>query len=211
MIIKNGKQDEAHEISFDGTGSRLTSTNTRDAIIEASELPAGWNTMIGHFMVEGTKSTNPIWSEIGTTTFYSYLVAVNKEAWCGFTIPHDYKVGGQIIMFINFTTDGISTLPVRWQMDYSITKAHNQAVGANLFPPMQAFAERNPPGVALQHITAETPPLDIAKAEPDAQIHVKVTRVSTAINNQDDVFGLSISCHYETDSHSTLNRKPPYN
>lgn len=210
-IIKNAGQDQAIEIEFDGAGSRLTSTNVKDAIVEASNPEPGWNATAGNFVVNGTGSTRPQWTEIGSTGMYAYNVSVDKFAWGSFSLPHDYKPNGALYMVIDYTVDGTDTRPVKWRVDYSIIKSHNQA--SPLFPAQTMYLESSPTGTALVGLSAESI-LNNTNAEPCASIQMKITRVTNGLtgnnDNNDNVFGLALHLQYETDRLATPNRTPNF-
>lgn len=210
--------DDSAIYSWNGTSWDLENADVEtdqkylDKVIVDTARTSGWDVIQANIFVDGTKSTNPRWEEIGTSGFYAYKVAINKEAWGSFVIPHSYKPGGNLYLHLNFTTDGTDTRSVKWRFDYSIMKSHNQATGTDLFPATTMYIEQQPPGVAFKHISAMAPTtLVLTNAEPGAVCHIKITRVTNGVSdNTDSVFGMSMNCQFEIDRVGTLNRHPNY-
>ena len=48
-------------------------------------------------------------------------------------------------------------------------------------------------------------------AEPDSLILIRLSRITNgAVNNTDDIFALTLDCHYQADRFATINKSPNF-
>lgn len=139
-----------------------------------------------------------------------YRFAVNDYIFIGpFHINHDAKPGGRAYLHVHWSTNGTNVQPVKWQMDVMRAKGHDQqAFGA----PVSYNVTGTPVGVAWQHMISEVSDADsVAMTEPDELFLVTLKRVTNGgTDNTDQVFGLHVDIHYETDREFTAFKAPDF-
>ena len=126
-----------------------------------------------------------------------------------FHVGHDIKVGGMILPHVHWSTDGTSTLPVRWEFQISRALGHQQAYFS---AETSIFVSQAAHGGAWRHMIAEVAEADtLYLIEPDELILVTLRRVANGgTENPDKIFGLLVDLHYESDRDSTPNRAPDF-
>lgn len=179
-------------------------------------IDTGWRDIISDITVRGTGSGSPTWTKMGNSPFWGYVFTVGKECWTTFHINHDYKPNGNIHLHVHWTSSGTDTRPIVWQFEYAITKGHNQASGGT-FPlantPFVTGTETlsvNPSGTPWRHMVSElTNSIITTNAEPDSLILIRLSRITNgAVDNTDNIFALTIDCHYQADRFATINKSP---
>ena len=176
---------------------------------------AGWKDLTSHLTIEGVPTLDaPDYLPFGPSGLREQLAfAVNDYANCSiFHMNHDVKVGGKAYIHIHWSTDGVDTNPVKWEFQVSHALGHDQA----FFPAaVSVFVEQTPNQAATgawRHYIAEVSEVDaMTLVEPDAIAMVTVKRVTNgAVDNTDNVFGLTVDFHYEADKDSTPNKSPDF-
>lgn len=129
-----------------------------------------------------------------------------------FHVDHDVKIGGKAYIHVHWSTDGVDTNSVKWEFQIVRALGHDQA----FFGAAEAFyVEQSPnqtsPG-AWRHYVAEVADIDaLTLTEPDEIIDVVIRRVTNgAVDNTDDVFGIKVDFHYESDRDTTPNKAPNF-
>jgi len=128
-----------------------------------------------------------------------------------FHVDHDIKVGGMALIHIHWMTDGTSTNRVRWEFQIARARGHNQESFTRVSP--DRFVEENASGIPFRHMVSEVSESDaLILTEPDEVFLVNIRRVEalSGPRNNDNVFGLMVDFHYETDRHATPNRSPNF-
>jgi hypothetical protein len=184
----------------------------KDTPIYFGAANAGWKDLTGDIILRG-KVTDPEWAQVGASPFWAYKAAIGDIVWLFFHINHDYKPGGDIYLHVHWMSGGTGTEPVAWQFNYGIAKGHNQANGGD-FPiaaPNSATVNQAPGGQYRHMVTETALPIDNTNAEVDALLWVAVERVTNgATNNTDDIFLLTVDCHYQAERIATPNRAPDF-
>jgi hypothetical protein len=124
-------------------------------------------------------------------------------------VNHDVKPGGRAVCHVHWSSNGTSLEPVRWEFQISRALGHNQAY---FTAETSYFVQQSSNGGAWRHMVAE---MDLADAliltEPDELILVTLRRVANGgTENTDDVFGLLVDFHYESDRRTTPNKSPNF-
>lgn len=192
---------------------QVLQTDETGSVIWADKVDSGWRDITSEINVRDSKSSSPVWEQLGNLTdIYAYNFSISKEGWSTFHIDHDYKPGGEIYIHIHWTTNGTDTRSVKWQIDYTVAKGHNQSVGGTFTNPTTVFLEQNSSGTAYRHMITEMPSsINVSNAEVDSIILVHIKRVSNGISdNTDKVYGLTVDCHYQCDRFSTPNKSPNF-
>ena len=191
--------------------------NSLNSMLEAAiwqdSIDNGWNDLTASLMLGDNDPTAPNWTQMGTTVFYGYNFDIDNRGILKYHMLHDYKPGGNVYIHVHWTTSGITTNTVKWQLDYTVAKGYNQSTSSTFFQSVgQIFLEEAASGTAWQHmVTTTLTSLPLDNMEPDSIIMVALKRVTNGIaDNNDDVFYLSCDIHYEVDRHGTLNKQPDF-
>ena len=197
-------------------GRELTPAEVDENIRELAErTAAGWYDLTSGFHMEGIDlADQPIYKAFGPSGLRKEKAfAIGNYAFADpYHINHDVKVGGKAHIHIHWSTGGIATEPVKWEFQISRAKGHDQEYfGAEA----SYFVEAQPNQVvsgAWRHLIAEVSDVDaLTLLEPDELILVTCRRVTNgAIDNTDDIFGLTCDFHYERDRDSTPNKAPDF-
>lgn len=139
-----------------------------------------------------------------------YRFAVNDYIFVGpFHINHDVKPSSPAYLHVHWSTNGTNTNTVKWQLDVMRAKGHDQEVfGA----PVSYTVTGTPAGVAWKHMISEVSDGDaLTVTEPDELILVTLKRVTNGgTDNTDQVFGLHVDIHYQTDREFTGFKAPDF-
>ncbi len=174
---------------------------------------AGWKDMTGTILLLPT--ANPVaLAPFGPSGLMTKPVfQINDYAPVSvYHINHDIKVGGKAYIHMHWSTDGTDTNTVKWEFQISRALGHDQAF---FDAATSYFVEQAPNQIsagAWRHYVAEVSDLDaITLTEPDECIDVVVRRVTNGgIDNTDQVFGITVDFHYESNRDSTPNKAPDF-
>ena len=153
----------------------------------------------------------PAWTAFGPSGVnYQWAFGVNDHIQtAGFHVTHRVKPGSKIYPHIHWTTDGIDTNTVKWEISYTIAKGHNQEA----FPADSTLQlEQAGSGTAWQHMIVEATDaqaLDVPQV--DSLIIADVKRITNGgTDNADTVFCLFIDYHFEMDRFGTPQKAPDF-
>lgn len=121
---------------------------------------------------------------------------------------HDIKPGGSAFPHVHWSTNGVSTNPVRWELTIIRAKGHNQAA----FDAVTVVEiEQAGSGIAWQHMIAEAE-VPLVMTEPDELIIMTLRRIAAVggAANADTVFGLTVDLHYEAEYYGTPQKAPNF-
>ena len=123
-----------------------------------------------------------------------------------FHINHDIKMGTNIYPHVHWSTDGINTGAVGWNIEYSIAKGHNQEA----FPAPTTFTlSEAASGITWQHMITEASDAQSFEApEVDSIVMMRIEIDSNATG--DLAFGLFVDLHTEIDRPGTPNKAPDF-
>lgn len=124
-------------------------------------------------------------------------------------VNHDVKPGGRAVCHVHWSTNGTNTQPVRWEFQISRALGHNQAY---FTAETSYFVEEPAFGGAWRHMVTEMSLADaLILTEPDELLLVTLRRVANGTTeNTDQVFGLLVDFHYESDRRNTPNKTPDF-
>jgi len=133
--------------------------------------------------------------------------AVNDSVYLTTHVPHDIKPGSTMYMHVHWATDGTSLNTVKWELDYTFAKGHNQSnFGADATITLEEAAQ----GTAWRHMITEDA-VGIPAVEIDSLILVELKRITNGgAENADGVFGLFVDFHYEAQQFATPSRTPDF-
>ena len=122
-------------------------------------------------------------------------------------VDHDMKQGSTVYPHVHWTTNGINTGLVKWELSYTIAAGHNtDAFVADATVNLEEAGS----GTAWQHMVTEDD-VGFTAPEVDSLVVMKLRRVTpTTGSNGDTVFGLFVDLHYEAEGYATPNRAPNF-
>ena len=197
-----------------GKGSELTHAELDGNFTDlALRTDAGWSDMLDPLLGSGMPNSNAPTLEVlgpAPSVYRAYAFALDDYCFVQpFHVNHDIKPNGQAYIHVHWTTNGVSTATVKWDFQIMRALGHNQAnFGAvTTLSVTQAAA-----GTAWRHMVAE---VDVSQTltltEPDELLLVVLRRVTNGgVNNTDNVFGLMVDLHYESDRNCTPNKAPNF-
>ena len=174
----------------------------------------GWKDLTAPLTSAGVPAANaPTMTAFGpvhTPRREECAFALNDYCFCqAFHVNHDIKPGGLAYVHVHWSTDGTSTATVKWEFTIMRALGHNQA---NFPAPVVVTVEQAAAGTAWRHMIAECSLGDaLTLVEPDELILVTLRRITNGgTNNTDDVFGLTVDFHYQSDRDMTPNKAPNF-
>lgn len=205
---------EALEAKVGVDGSAVpTSLEYRIAAFEALGVgQTGYKDLVAPVLSSPTGIVAPTLTNFGaagTLQRQEYAFAVNDYVWIApFHINHDMKVGGKAYIHVHWSTSGTSVQPVKWEIHMQRALGHNQANFAA--PVLLDTLTGTPQGTAWRHMITETA-TPIIMTQPDELILLTLRRVTNgAVENADNVFGLQVDFHYESNRDHTPLKSPPF-
>lgn len=196
-----------------GKGSALTFDDGDDNLAEIERRTgSGYRDLVSPLTIDGVPTEYaPTYQSFGPSGLRKELVfEIGDYAFSqAFHVNHDILVGGNALVHVHWSTNGTSVQPVKWEFQISRAIGHNQAYfGAEV----SLYKQQSSNGGAWRHMVAE---VDLADAltltEPDELILVTLRRVTNgATDNTDQVFGLLVDFHYQSDRNSSPNRSPNF-
>lgn len=173
----------------------------------------GWNDVTNDFAAaKVTGASQPTWAAFRSGIYaYSFSASAMNEAWVNFHITHDYKSGTTVYPHIHWSTTGTNTGTVRFGIEYSVAKGHNQGA----FPASTTvYIEQAASGTAYQHMIAEVSDGDSfsTNIEPDSLVITRIFRDAAHANDTctDAVFILFADIHYKSNRFNTKNKVPNF-
>lgn len=139
----------------------------------------------------------------------------DEDVFVNFHIKHDFKEGSKIYPHCHWSPgNNTDTGTVRWGIEYSIAKGHQQEA----FPATSTvyIEQAASTGTAYMHYIAETPTadaLDSSSFEPDTVIMCRVFRDANHANDTftGDAFLFQVDLHYQKSKVGTKNKRPDFN
>ena len=196
--------------SLDVTG---TMTLADDLKIGTGANDYGWSDYLSSISAAKVAGTNPpTWSNYRNGLFaYEFSATKLEEVWMNFHINHDFKLGSAIFPHVHWSPNTTGTGTVRWGIEYTISKGHQQSVfGATTI----VYVEQTM-GAANQYshqIAEVSTGISSAELEVDSVVMMRVFRDASHVNDTftTAVFGLFVDLHVQVDRTSTLNKAPNF-
>jgi hypothetical protein len=126
-----------------------------------------------------------------------------------FHVNHDIRPGGSAYLHVHWAANGTNVQPVKWELEVMRALGHGQAAfGA----PIYKTVTQTPGGDAWDHMIAEVEDADaLTLLEPDELIIVTLRRLTNGgVENTDQIFGLEVDLHYESDRSFTPHKAPDF-
>lgn len=206
---------ELQALLADNTSGAISPQDLRDFLVSAinpltSTYQTGWKDNVTSLSNAGVPSSNaPTKRAFGVSGLREeYDFAVGDYIFCdAMHFNHDIKPNGNLYLHVHWSTNGTSTSTVKWEFEVMQAKGHNQA---NFPAPTTYSIEQAPQGTPWRHMVAELA-VPITMLEADELLLVTLRRVTNgATDNADQVFGITVDAHYESDRDATLNRAPDF-
>lgn len=219
-------------VASDGTSADPvwpTEVNTfkinNELIIDASAKIAnetsgnyGWNDLVASFIVKATSGlNNPTWGNLfGGMQGYLFSPGSMNQVWVDFHIVHDIALGTVLYPHIHWTPTTTGTGTVRWGIEYSVAKGHQQTTGSIFPATTTVYIEQNIAAPSQwKHFIAEVDLVDAiptTNIEPDSMVKVRVFRDATHVNDTytGDVHAWQADIHYQVATLSTKNKSPNF-
>ena len=178
----------------------------------------GWNDLISNFVVKATSGlNNPSWGTL-FNGLEGYLFAGNSmnQVWCDFHIIHDIALGTVLYPHIHWCPTTTGTGTVRWGIEYSVAKGHQQATGSVFPATTTVYVEQNIDTASQwKHFVAEVSLADAIPAtniEPDSVIKMRIFRDAAHVNDTyaGNVHSWQADIHYQMATLNTKNKSPNF-
>ena len=167
-----------------------------------------WKDNLGPIILPATGVTVPTWTQM-QNNFYGYAFQLADRCWFSFHIGHDYLPGSDIYFHTHWTTNGTSTNSVKWEVNYTIAKGHNQSAFSGTGTTITI--EQAASGTAWRHMISESAAITSAEIEPDSLMLVHLTRITNgATDNGDTVFLHQADLHFQASYLGTKNKSPNF-
>lgn len=198
---------------LDGNFTTLSAADSAlDTRVDALE-PGGtllWKDMIGPTLGAPKGSAAPTDKVFGPTgTVKMPVFAVNDSVFMAFHVPHDIDPGSTAYFHVHWATDGTDTAPTRWEISYTMAKGHGQAA----FPADTVLAIQSGAATATawyHEITEDATGFTLPEVDSLILCTLKRITIDGGADNADDVFGLFMDIHYQSDRDGTPYKAPNF-
>ena len=177
----------------------------------------GWRDLFAPIDPRSTQS-GPSWALFRDGIYlYAFNATQTREVFATFHLDHDYALGTKVYPHVHFTVNTTSSGVVRWGIEYTVAKGHQQVTGSTYGATTTVYVEHTINGATDQykHFVSEVPEVDAIPAtllEPDSVILVRLFRDGAHPNDTypDNVFGIQMDCHYQANTWATINKSPNF-
>lgn len=197
-------------LDVSGTG---TINKVRTADFALSDT--GWEDITADLSAGKAVGANaPTWATFRNgIEAYSFSAGTMNEVWITFHVKHDYAPGTNIYPHIHWAPSTTSTGVVRWGLEYSWAKGHDQEA----FPASTTIYLEHTisEDKQYQHIITEVTDAQAFGSddiETDGLLLVRIFRdaADSADTFPDVVFGLTADIHFEVSQIATPNKAAPF-
>ena len=175
----------------------------------------GWRDLVSPLDPRSGTSA-PTWA-VFRNGLYLYAFPSNaiREVFSNFHLQHDYYVGSPIFPHIHFTVNTTNSGVVRWGIEYTIAKGHQQAMGSIFEASTIVYVEQTVNGATdrYKHFIIEVANgISHANLEVDCIVMCRIFRDATHVNDTypDSAFAIQSDLHYQVNRYATLNRSPNF-
>ena len=188
----------------------------------------GWRDITAPITVRGVAATDPSWTQVGSSVFYTYAFGVGDYVWQPFHIPHDIAVNRDgsarpIHFHTHWFPSDTDTGYVTFQFDYMYARGFDQEAYDPAFAnsPLTnsgtVLVTQQAPGTAYQSMVAETDGVTISTlTEPDGILYVRMGRVAnpaaspTLAAYSGTCFVTTNDIHYQSTNMATKQKAPNF-
>lgn len=173
-----------------------------------------WDDLTASFNAGRSVGPNqPTWASFRTgVDAYRFSATATNELWLSpIHLDHTVRPNSPLYIHIHWSTAGTNTGVVRWGVEYTIAKGHNQEA----FPATSTiYLEQAASGTAYQHMIVEMTENQAisTSVEPDSLLLMRVFRDGGHANDTctDPAFGLMADVHYLKSHWATKNKAPNF-
>ena len=185
-----------------------------ELITSEEYIVKGWNDLTADLSAGKAVGANaPTWATYRDgISAYSFDAGTMNEIWIVFHVLHDYAVGSKVYIHIHWSPNTTSTGVVRWGVEYTAQKGHNQGA----FPATTTIYLEDTVASNDQYghriIEMSDTQAFSANLETDSLILCRIFRdaANAADTFPDAVFGLTADVHYQVDKEVTPGKSPPF-
>lgn len=207
QFLREYLSEIAHILQAIGDGK----TYPHGAILPKNQY---WDDIVASFNAGRAVGANtPTWATLrdGLKAWEFSATAMNEIWLSPLHLDHTATRNTPLYLHIHWTTGGTNTGVVRWGIEYSIAKGHNQEA----FPATTTvYLEQAASGTAYKHMIVEVPDVSAvtASVEPDSLLLARVFRDGGHANDTctDTAFGLMMDVHYVKSWWATKNKSPDF-
>jgi hypothetical protein len=197
-------------------------SGTLQVLGEGQTYPSGkqsskaqyWDDYLSSFNAGKVVGVNaPNWAVFRNGLYaWEFSATAMNEIWLApIHITHSYKPGTAVYFHIHWAKAGTNTGTVRWGIEYSLAKGHNQSA----FPASTTiYLEQAGSSTAYQHMVIEVSEGQAITTgiEPDTLLMIRIFRDAAHANDTctDAVFGLMCDMHYQKSYWATKNKAPNF-
>jgi len=180
-----------------------------------SNLPIGWkdNVITLNAGNTGNPNKSPLFADSGNGIWGYCFSDENKNfAFADFHINHDYKIGTKIYPHIHWVPMSYSTGDVRWVIEYTFAKGHQQG---DVLTGVTNSIVLTAPGKGLigEHMLTECSEVQaFTVQEPDTIVRIRLYRDGAHVDDTfyGGVLAIMLDFHYESDRESTPQKEPDF-
>ena len=181
---------------------------TRDDIRALDNKLYGWKDNFANLTAAATGAGTPSLQPFGPSgTVKQRRFGIGDSVYVVWHIDHDIIPDSTGYMHVHWTSDGVNTGLVAWQLSYTFSKGHNQeSFNTDTVLTLEEAAQ----GTAWRHMVTEDT-TGFTLPEVDSLVVAEVKRVAPSTgSNSDDIFGLFVDIHYASDRETTPSRAPDF-
>ena len=187
-----------------------------NGMLRGGPFPDMWNDAtvdVGSAHVAGANT--PTWSAFRSGLYgYAFSASALNECFIALQIGHDYARGTSLYPLIQWSANSASANTVRWGVEYSAAKGHNQGA---LPASTTIYIEQAHAGTAYQLMTAEASSGDAIDGEtlglePDSLVLMRVFRDGAHANDTlaATAFAFRAGLHYQSSMLGTAQKAPDF-
>jgi len=189
----------------------------------AEDSDWGWRDITAPITVRGVAATDPAWTQVGSSVFYTYAFGVGDYVWQPFHIPHDIVPGTDIHFHTHWFPSNTDTGYVTFQFDYMYAKGFDQQAydpefaTSPLVNSGSVQVTQQGPGTAYQSMVAETAAVTVPDlTEPDGVLYVRMGRVANPASSptlaaySGTCFVTTNDIHYQSTNMATKQKAPNF-
>lgn len=177
----------------------------------------GWSDLIAGFVVKGSGVTDPAWGVVRDgLEGYLFSATAMRRILCDFHLGHDIALGTVLYPHVHWCPVTTATGTVRWGIEYSVAKGHQQGAASVFGPSTTVYVEQTVSAASqYQHFIAEVSLANAIPAtniEPDSVIKMRVFRDAAHANDTfpDSVHAWQADLHYQVARITTKNKAPNF-
>jgi hypothetical protein len=178
----------------------------------------GWRDLKSEFVVRATTgSGNPTFGTLtglGGMQGLIFSSSSMNQVWANYHIDHDYAMGTPIYPHIHWMPLTTALGTVRWGIEYTVAKGHQQSQGSKFQNTTTVFVTQSITQNSQNvHFVAEVSDADAIPAdliEPDTVIKIRFFRDAANDTYSGNVHAWQGDLHYMVGQNATVNKAPNF-